>query len=97
MRARTPWTPEEDKLLSHYVEINSESNFLHIDPQYILTLAVKAGSDKLWNQVALNLPKRTNKDCRKRWIKLGAHLKKGSWTKEEDQELQNAVDKVGCK
>ncbi|KFY52738.1 hypothetical protein V496_08229 [Pseudogymnoascus sp. VKM F-4515 (FW-2607)] len=79
MRARTPWTPEEDKLLSHHVEVN-----------------MKAGSDKLWNHVALNLPKRTNKDCRKRWIKLGAHLKKGSWTKEEDQELQNAVDKVGC-
>lgn len=97
MRARTPWTPEEDRLLSHHVEVNGESNFPLIDPQYILTLAVKAGSDKLWNHVALNLPKRTNKDCRKRWIKLGAHLKKGSWTKEEDQELQNAVDKVGCK
>ncbi|KFY90137.1 hypothetical protein V500_05275 [Pseudogymnoascus sp. VKM F-4518 (FW-2643)] len=53
-------------------------------------------NDRLWNQVALNLPKRTNKDCRKRWMKLGAHLKKGSWTNEEDQQLKIAVDKVGC-
>ncbi|KFY15842.1 hypothetical protein V492_01735 [Pseudogymnoascus sp. VKM F-4246] len=54
------------------------------------------GHGKLWNQVSLKLPKRTNKDCRKRWMKLGAHLKKGSWTKEEDQHLQIAVDEVGC-
>ncbi|KFY41841.1 hypothetical protein V495_04771 [Pseudogymnoascus sp. VKM F-4514 (FW-929)] len=79
MRARRPWTPEEDTLLTLHVEIN-----------------MKVGKDKLWNQVALNIPKRTNKDCRKRWMKLGAHLKKGSWTNEEDQQLQNAVNKVGC-
>lgn len=97
MRARRPWTPEEDTLLTHHFELNSKTQFHIFNPQYDLTLVVNVGKHKLWNQVALNIPKRTNKDCRKRWMKLGAHLKKGSWTNEEDQQLQNAVDKVGCK
>jgi hypothetical protein len=97
MRVRRPWTSEEDKLLSHHAEINSKPRFSVLTLKVNLTLAVKIGNDKLWNKVALSLPGRTNKDCRKRWMKLGAHLKKGSWTKEEDQLLQNAVDEVGCK
>lgn len=35
MRARRPWTPEEDKVLSHHVEVNSKSQFHVLVPNII--------------------------------------------------------------
>ncbi|KAK2879436.1 hypothetical protein FQN49_000871 [Arthroderma sp. PD_2] len=50
-----------------------------------------------WNTIAAKLPGRSNKDCRKRWHKIGSHIKKGVWTAEEDIQLQEAVGLLGLK
>jgi hypothetical protein len=54
-------------------------------------------SVKNWNEVASLLPGRTNKDCRKRWSKVRLDIKKGAWTPDEDERLQQAVAQVGFK
>ncbi|KAK7924456.1 hypothetical protein PG985_006510 [Apiospora marii] len=43
------------------------------------------------------LPRRTNKDCRKRWYKVRSDFIKGTWSREEDRKLQQAVQKHGLK
>jgi hypothetical protein len=49
-----------------------------------------------WHQVAAQLPDRTNKDCRKRWVyALLPSLNKGVWTEEEIQLLQEGVRTYG--
>jgi Myb-like DNA-binding domain len=50
---------------------------------------------KNWNLIASELPERTNKDCRKRWIKIGREVNKGPWSKEEDDRLRNSVEQHG--
>jgi len=48
--------------------------------------------------VATYLPRRNNKDCRKRWHYNVAHsIRKGTWTKEEDQRLREAVEIHGAR
>ncbi|EZF36178.1 hypothetical protein H101_00314 [Trichophyton interdigitale H6] len=49
------------------------------------------GKAKDWRTIAEKLPGRSNKDCRKRWIKLDGPVKKGPWSQEEDQRLHRAV------
>ncbi|KAI2624986.1 hypothetical protein GGR54DRAFT_594404 [Hypoxylon sp. NC1633] len=57
-----------------------------------------AGNIKDWNRIAANLPGRTNKDCRKRWVnKVCGSLKKGAWNEDEDERLLSAVAKCGQK
>ncbi|KAK0749136.1 hypothetical protein B0T18DRAFT_427308 [Schizothecium vesticola] len=47
-----------------------------------------------WHKVATHLPGRNNKSCRKRWHYSVAHtIRKGTWSKEEDAKLLEAVDK----
>lgn len=54
------------------------------------------GAGRDWCQVALALPGRTNKDCRKRWHNSVAEgLKKGQWAKSEDQLLTHGVHRHG--
>ena len=55
------------------------------------------GGLKNWNVIALKLPGRTNKDCRKRWSKIGSNIRKGAWTAAEHTRLQEAVDLRGLK
>jgi hypothetical protein len=57
----------------------------------------KNGKAFNWNEVAVLLPGRTNKDCRKRWSKVQAGINKGAWTRLEDERLQKAVEKQGTK
>lgn len=45
-----------------------------------------------WHRVAAQLDRRTNKDCRKRWVySLLPTLNKGAWTEGEDQLLHEGV------
>ena len=54
------------------------------------------GGSRDWCQVALALPGRTNKDCRKRWHNSVAEgLKKGQWSKSEDHLLTHGVHRHG--
>ncbi|KAK1826878.1 Homeodomain-like protein, partial [Podospora conica] len=49
-----------------------------------------------WHKVAIHLPGRNNKDCRKRWhYSLANTLRKGTWNKEEDAKLLEAVERYG--
>ena len=57
----------------------------------------KDGSVQNWNDIAALLPGRTNKDCRKRWSKVQLDIRKGAWTRDEDERLQQAVQQIGVK
>ncbi|GAP82651.2 putative myb transcription protein [Rosellinia necatrix] len=57
-----------------------------------------AGEVKDWNRIADQLPGRTNKDCRKRWInQVCGGLRKGSWKEDEDKRLLDAMSIHGQK
>ena len=60
-------------------------------------LSVETGALKQWSLIADNLPGRNNKDCRKRWAKLGNEVKRGAWSSDEDGKLQSAVAQLGFK
>jgi hypothetical protein len=73
------WTSAEDQILREHVDAQQSQGF---------------GRD--WCQVASALPGRTNKDCRKRWHNSVAEgLKKGQWSKSEDQLLTQGVHRYG--
>lgn len=73
------WTLAEDQTLRE-----------HVDAQQA------QGGGRDWCQIALALPGRTNKDCRKRWHNSVAEgLKKGQWSKSEDQLLTHGVHCYG--
>jgi hypothetical protein len=60
-----------------------------------LTDAVnKHGSN--WVAVAVLVPGRTKKQCRKRWVEsLDPNIKRRGWTVEEDTKLTEAVKELG--
>ena len=110
MRARRRWTEEEDRILIREATIQRESSpyccrtstaiIQHQPEQGWLTLrdlSVEAGALKHWNLIADKLPGRTNKDCRKRWAKLGNEVKKGAWSSDEDKKLRSAIAQLGFK
>ncbi|KXH44028.1 hypothetical protein CSIM01_12181 [Colletotrichum simmondsii] len=102
-RERRWWTTQEDDILKREVQGKSTNP---ISP--LVTPAAKSnkdlhlpvrqgGSVQNWNDIAMSLPGRTNKDCRKRWAKIQVDIRKGAWTQEEDERLQKAVLQLGCK
>lgn len=59
---------------------------------------VQAKGPAKWVQCALNLPGRSGKQCRERWIHtLNPNGKIGNWTQEEDQILLKEFERVGAK
>ncbi|KAI9272037.1 hypothetical protein BY458DRAFT_455724 [Sporodiniella umbellata] len=66
------------------------------DEDQLLRLAVELYGDKTekWSKIAICVPGRTNKNCRKRWFhSLDPSLRKGAWTDEEDQLLREGVSR----
>ncbi|OCH88612.1 hypothetical protein OBBRIDRAFT_72190 [Obba rivulosa] len=65
----------------------------------LLTQAVALyGECDNWKTVALSVPGRTNKACRKRWLhSLSPSIKKTAWTPEEDQLLLSLYAVHGTK
>ncbi|KAI0095277.1 hypothetical protein BDY19DRAFT_917081 [Irpex rosettiformis] len=65
----------------------------------LLTQAVRVhGENDNWKAIALCVPGRTNKACRKRWLhSLSPYVKKTAWTQDEDQLLLRLYDKHGPK
>ncbi|KAH9870951.1 hypothetical protein J1614_006525 [Plenodomus biglobosus] len=75
------WTVAEDQILREEVEAQLIN-----------------GDIRDWCRVADQLPGRTNKDCRKRWHNsVAGGLKKGQWSKSEDELLILGVDEYGQK
>lgn len=73
------WTTAEDQILREQVDAQQSQ-----------------GIGKDWCQVASALPGRTNKDCRKRWHNsVTEGLKKGQWSKSEDQLLTHGMHRYG--
>ncbi|KAI0963145.1 hypothetical protein AcW1_000307 [Taiwanofungus camphoratus] len=57
------------------------------DNLLIQAVAVHGETDN-WKTIALSIPGRTNKACRKRWLhSLSPSIKKSAWTAEEDRVL----------
>ncbi|KAL7914424.1 hypothetical protein GGI35DRAFT_476241 [Trichoderma velutinum] len=50
-----------------------------------------------WIAVSNKLPGRSNKDCRKRWLKIQDHWRKGAWDEDEDLRLRLAYEAYGPK
>ncbi|PWN88003.1 hypothetical protein FA10DRAFT_245028, partial [Acaromyces ingoldii] len=49
-----------------------------------------------WKAIAANIPDRTTKDCRKRWVSgLNGSLRKGCWSAAEDEALKKSVNEHG--
>ncbi|KAJ6007991.1 hypothetical protein N7540_011967 [Penicillium herquei] len=54
------------------------------------------GKEGNWKEISRHLPGRSNKDCRKRWFhSLDPALRKGRWSKEEDELLLAAYRQLG--
>ncbi|KAI0123256.1 Homeodomain-like protein [Xylariales sp. AK1849] len=80
-RERRWWTSQEDSILKNVIKTQLDRD----------------GKIQNWTDVAILLPGRTNKDCRKRWSKIQLDIRKGAWTHEEDERLQQAIQKLGFK
>ncbi|EFR02686.1 hypothetical protein MGYG_09096 [Nannizzia gypsea CBS 118893] len=77
------WTRDEDAILLR--EFNKQETASN-DPTKTTN----------WQKIALSLPGRSNKDCRKRWFNvLSGDLRKGLWTPEEDRLLAQAIESEG--
>ncbi|KAJ5627554.1 hypothetical protein N7528_004981 [Penicillium herquei] len=54
------------------------------------------GKEGNWKEISRHLPGRSNKDCRKRWFhSLDPALRKGRWSREEDELLLAAYRQLG--
>ncbi|KAI9667685.1 MAG: hypothetical protein M1821_000502 [Bathelium mastoideum] len=102
-RERRWWTSQEDEVLKNGVR--TQGNLLQPAlPQGGRTLTMiiceivhEEGTVQNWNDIAALLPHRTNKDCRKRWSKIQLDIRKGAWTRNEDERLKHAVQQLGFK
>ncbi|KAF2821201.1 hypothetical protein CC86DRAFT_411498 [Ophiobolus disseminans] len=62
-----------------------------------ITLLSSQGKAKDWTAIALAVPGRSNKDCRKRWCNhLVGGLRKGPWDPSEDRRLGIGVKEYGA-
>merc|ERR1712065_92705 len=77
-----PWSKEEDEIL--------KSSALR---------QLEGGNRKInWKAIAEKINARTAKQCRARWVNnLDPKLKKGSWTKEEDESILKWYAEMGSK
>ncbi|KAK2865396.1 hypothetical protein FQN49_003610 [Arthroderma sp. PD_2] len=106
LKPRKLWSEKEDSILrSEVARQGKPSTFIRGEQErrhemwvsMVMSMAnditklAEQGKAKDWRTIAEKLPGRTNKDCRKRWIKLDGPVKKGPWSQEEDQRLHKAV------
>ncbi|KAK4135826.1 hypothetical protein BT67DRAFT_376956, partial [Trichocladium antarcticum] len=80
-KVRQVWTSDEDRRLSEAVARETPTH-----------------GPVSWHKVASHLPARNNKDCRKRWhYSIANTIRKGTWMREEDDKLRDAVDLYGAR
>lgn len=78
-RVRKYWTDDEDQILRREATLQFKERGIVND----------------WNLIASKVRGRTNKDCRKRWSKVGKEVNKGLWDHEEDDRLRRGVEQHG--
>ena len=71
--------------------------FAGAQPKLMSISCNEDGNVQDWSDIAVLLPGRTNKNCRKRWSKIQVDIRKGTWTRDEDERLQQAVQQIGAK
>lgn len=77
---RRYWSAEEDKRLRHMVACLSD----------------KRGKEGQWDKISQYIGTRTAKECRARWFQcLHPNLRRGKWTREEDEKLKDAFRRLG--
>lgn len=101
-RAPHKWTVQEDRILLQGVSRQGASRptlYRLIDKltSANATTEGKTGKPVDWNMIAQSFSNRTNKDCRKRWLKIDLRWNCGIWEAEEDNLLQKAVERHGKK
>jgi hypothetical protein len=96
-RLRRGWTSKEDTLLRQLVQKGTRSaGQSHSGIDTLLEL--ENSRPILWSELAKNIPRRSNNDCRKRWWNsLIGSTAKGVWSPDENRKLFEAVDKYGTK
>ncbi|KAF9452596.1 hypothetical protein P691DRAFT_794751 [Macrolepiota fuliginosa MF-IS2] len=68
------------------------------EDQSLKEAVAKHGEHDNWKNIALCIPGRSNKACRKRWLhSLSPTVKKTAWTQEEDKSLLNLYGQYGAK
>lgn len=100
-KVRQVWTPEEDQLLSEAVAKGESSDEVTPYSPFSLTnndTETPKHGPVSWHKVASHLPGRNNKDCRKRWhYSIANTIRKGTWMREEDERLREAVELYGAR
>ncbi|CAG8512206.1 10404_t:CDS:10 [Paraglomus occultum] len=80
-----------------YVRQNSEPRKWTKEEDEILIQAVDLYGEKNWQQVASCLEDRSGQQCLHRWTKtLNPAIKRGRWTRAEDEALKDAVKLYGA-
>lgn len=106
--AERPWSTEEDKQLRNAVLQGNPQNRIrsrHVgDFHYLLTSGSRIAKEKeqgrpvKWDVIAASLPRRSKKECRKRWHHtMMEAVRKCQWKPEEDERLLGAAQKSGEK
>mmetsp|Transcript_23009 Transcript_23009/g.36653 ORF Transcript_23009/g.36653 Transcript_23009/m.36653 type:complete len:541 (-) Transcript_23009:67-1689(-) len=81
-------SPKDEKTLSKRPWSAEEDSTLHA--------TVRRLGAKSWSQIASELPGRIGKQCRERWHNhLNPDVKKGTWTREEDEIIFEQHAKLG--
>merc|ERR1711988_2014749 len=76
---------------------NSKRSWSAAEDQQLIDLVGRFGANR-WPLIASHMPHRVGKQCRERWFQhLRPEVKKGSWTSQEDQTIENAVLRFGQK
>jgi hypothetical protein len=88
---RRRWSIEEDDYLREQVarcgEYSVYSYYFRTD-----IFAEESAKSIDWTRVSRGLNRRSNKDCRKRWLKIDPKWNQGAWSVDEDDRLKKGVD-----
>ncbi|KXN83638.1 Transcriptional activator Myb [Leucoagaricus sp. SymC.cos] len=79
-------------------ERNVGRPWTEVEDQLLKEAVAKHGEHDNWKNIALCIPGRTNKACRKRWLhSLSPNVKKTAWTQDEDKLLLDLYEQYGAK
>ncbi|GAB0495913.1 hypothetical protein MMPV_007223 [Pyropia vietnamensis] len=100
VRKSATWARDEDRRLVQLVyeeTVASGRVKSGISQEEAATVASSvAAHAKMWSKVASNLPGRSGKQCRERWLnQLQPGIKRGTWTDTEEETLRLAHDELG--